>query len=89
MFDQRTLLNFDIPNGRICKDEPCSRCGMNPPYHSWDCGMNDMQKAEWLELVRSTGPCGKIACGIILTETCRRCDNRLERLLPRVEGANN
>ena len=85
MFEQRTLLNFDLPVGQLYRNEPCPECGMKPPYHYWYCGMDNKQKAEYLEMVRSTGPCGKIACGIILTETCRRCDNRLERLLEDME----
>lgn len=27
----------------------------------------------YMELIRSTGPCGKMECGRIITETCRNC----------------
>ncbi len=74
MFEQRTLLNYDIPQGIICRSEKCPLCGQFPPYHSWNCGMNQKEKEDYLELIRLTGPCGQMECGKIITETCRNCD---------------
>jgi len=73
LYIQRTLDNYDIPIGMISRDIPCPDCGMEPPYHHWDCGMDESDRKRWLEMVRSTGPCGGIECGSIITESCLSC----------------
>lgn len=74
MFDQRTLFNFDIPVGMIQRPGSCPKCGSTTPFHAWNCGMDLQQKKDFLELIRSTGSCGQMECGKIITETCRNCD---------------
>lgn len=75
MMAQRTLFNFEIPPGMICKPGPCLKCGLEGPYHSWDCGLTQTEKENWLEMIRSTGRCGNLYCGEIITATCRNCRN--------------
>ena len=74
MFEQRTLLNYDIPVGMIHRPGSCPKCGVEAPYHAYYCGMDWKEIEDYLELIRSTSPCGQIEGGKIKTETCRNCD---------------